>query len=191
VADAAVKGRWFGGLATLAILAAIFWMAYGKGCDQSAGGDVQSVKVGGEWFHLELAADEAVRMKGLGGRTQIDKDGGMLFVFPVARRSSFVMRDCPIDIDIIYLSPEGRVLTTYAMKAEPPRAADGSEGKAGQFGETPESQRYEERLVKYDSRYPTQFVIELRGGRLKELKTPVKEGDKIDLPYEELKKRAK
>jgi len=182
-----------GGIVTLAILGAVFWMAYGKGCDQSAGGDVQSVKVGGEWFHLELAADPAVRMKGLGQRTVIDKDGGMLFVFrdPIHPQSSFVMRDCPIDIDIIYLSPEGRVLTTYTMKAEEPRKADGSEGKVGDFGGTPESDLYEHRLKQYPSRYPTQWVIELRGGRLKELKAPVKEGDKIDLPYEELKKRAK
>jgi uncharacterized protein len=190
VAASIVNGRTLGGTLTLAILAAVFWMAYGKGCDQSAGGNVQSVKIGGEWFHLEVAADEATRMKGLGGRPYIDPDGGMLFVFREPRQSAFVMRDCPIDIDIIYLSREGRILTMYAMKAEPARDADGSEGKAGEVGGTRESSRYEERLKKYDSRYPTQFVIELKGGRLKTLKVPLKEGDKIDLPYEDLKKRA-
>jgi uncharacterized membrane protein (UPF0127 family) len=167
-------------------------MAYGTSCDHSAGANVQSVKIGGEWFHLEVAGDDATRMRGLGGRTEIDKDGGMLFLFSAPHRSAFVMRDCPIDIDIIYLSPEGRVLSMYAMKAEAPRKADGSEGKAGEFGgpQGAPANNYEERLVKYDSRYPLQFAIELRGGRLKELKVPVKEGDKIDLPLEDLKKRA-
>jgi uncharacterized membrane protein (UPF0127 family) len=179
-----VNGRVLGGTATLAILAAVFWMAYGTSCDHSAGANVQSVKIGGEWFHLEVAADDATRMRGLGGRTEIDKDGGMLFLFSAPHHSAFVMRDCPIDIDIIYLSPEGRVLSMYAMKHEDPRKPD--EGQPGTF----DNQKYEERLVKYDSRYPLQFAIELRGGRLKELKVPVKEGDKIDLPLEDLKKRA-
>jgi uncharacterized membrane protein (UPF0127 family) len=187
VASISIVKRYLGGTATLVILGSVFWMAYGTSCDHSAGGNVQSVKIGGEWFHLEVAADDATRMKGLGGRTQIDKDGGMLFLFDAPHRSAFVMRDCPIDIDIIYLSPEGRVLTTYAMKAEPPRAADGSEGQPGTF----DNAIYEGRLVKYDSRYPLQFAIELRGGRLAELRVPVKEGDKIDLPVEDLKKRAK
>jgi uncharacterized membrane protein (UPF0127 family) len=169
----------------VAILAAVFWMAYGTSCDHSAGGNVQTVKIGGEWFHLEVAADDATRMRGLGGRTEIEKNGGMLFLFTEPRRSAFVMRDCPIDIDIIYLSPEGRVLTTYAMKAEPPRGPD--EGQPGTF----DNAKYEGRLKQYDSRYPLQFAIELRGGRLAELKVPVKEGDKIDLPVDDLKKRAK
>jgi uncharacterized protein len=183
--------RWVTGTIVLAVIAAAIVVglgAEGKGCEKS-GGDVQSVKIGGKWFHLEVAATDAVRMKGLGQRDHIDADGGMLFVFAQAinpTNGGFVMRDCPIDIDIIYLNPEGRVGSMYQMKAEPPRGPD--EGKIGDFGQTPESAKYEQRLKKYQSRYPMQFVIELKGGTLPGLS--IKEGDKIDLPYADLKKRA-
>lgn len=183
-----------GGMAAVAAVVAAIVVGSMRGCDERSGGDVQSVKLGGEWFHLEVAAKQSVRMKGLGQRTHIEKDGGMLFVFsrpnPGGSGTGFVMRDCPVDIDIVYLSPEGRVATMYEMKAEPARAADGSEGKIGDLGETPASEKYELRLKRYESRYPYQFVIELAGGRLKTLKTPLKEGDKVDLPYESLKRQA-
>lgn len=180
--------RYIGGVVVMSLVALTFFIALNKGCDGSGGDKVQHVKIGGESFFLEVAADNKTRMKGLGGRTQIDKDGGMLFVMPEIRRSGFVMRDCPIDIDIIYLSPEGRVLQTYTMKAEPPRGPD--EGTVGDTeGRDPNSAKYESRLKAYDSRYPTEFVIELAGGRINSLKVPLKEGDKIDLPYAELKKR--
>jgi uncharacterized membrane protein (UPF0127 family) len=169
-----------------------------KGCQDTAGANVQSVKVGGKWFHLEVAADEPTRMKGLGQRDHIEPDGGMLFVFnnnfPRDFRdgSAFVMRDCPVDIDILYLDPNGRVVKMYAMKAEPPRGADGKdEGKVGEFGETPGGKAYEDRLKKYPSVYPFQFAIELKGGTLEQLKGKVHEGDKIDLPLDDLKRRAK
>lgn len=188
--------RWVTGTIVIAVIATAIVVgmgAEGKGCEKSAGGDVQSVKIGGKWFHLEIAATDAVRMKGLGQRDHIDADGGMLFVFKDQIRPSagFVMRDCPIDIDIIYLNPDGHVVSKYEMKAEKPRNPDGSDGKTGEFGgpsDSPESKHYEERLKKYDSRFPMQYAIELKGGTLPGLS--IKEGDKIDLPYADLKKRA-
>jgi uncharacterized membrane protein (UPF0127 family) len=144
---------------------------------------VQTVKLGGEWFHLEVAADDATRMRGLGGRTTIEPDGGMLFVLPELRETGFVMRDCPIDIDIIYLSAEGRVMTTYEMKAVEPRGE--GEGQPGTF----DNQKYESRLKSYPSHYPTQFVIELAPGTLKRLDGKLRQGDRVDLPYADLKKR--
>ena len=143
---------------------------------------VQSVKLSGKWFHLELALDDAVRMKGLGQREHIEEDGGMLFVFPAARESAFVMRDCPIPIDIIYLDGSGRIVAMHQMQPDPPRGPD--EGKPGQIVD-----KYEKRLKQYPSRFPMQMAIELKGGTLPGLK--LKEGEKVDLPIAELKKRAK
>ena len=49
--------------------------------------------------------------------------------------------------------------------------------------------RYEDRLVRYTSRFPSQIVIELKGGTIQTL--GVKEGDLVQLKAEELKKLAK
>jgi uncharacterized protein len=149
--------------------------------------DVAPVKIAGRTFHLELALDEPTRMKGLGGRSHIEEDGGMLFVFPPGqvRVQSFIMRDCPIDIDIIYCDGAGRVLTTYTMKKEEPRKADGSEGKEGDLNNV----AYETRLARYSSRFPSQFVIELKAGTIQKL--GVKEGDLITFDATGLKRRAK
>lgn len=185
----------FGLIAKIVLAAAAVAIAFAlldtRGCDESASGNVQTVKIGGKWFHLEVAADEPTRMKGLGQRDHIEDDGGMLFVFDsmfprqFPNGSAFVMRDCPTDIDIIYLDANGRVGKMYAMKAEPPRGPD--EGAVGSF----DNQKYESRLKKYPSVYPIQFAIELKGGTLATLEGKIHEGDKIDFPVEELKKRAK
>jgi len=162
-----------------------------KGCEDEAARDVQAVKLGGEWFHLEIADKESVRMKGLGQRTYIAPDGGMLFVFSpdfprkFPQGTGFVMRDCPIDIDIIYLDPNGRITAMHAMKAERPRGE--GEGAVGDLS----NPTYEGRLKSYPSRYAIQGAIELAGGTIeKKLKGKIKEGDKVDLPLEALKKRA-
>lgn len=175
---------WRGGLVVVAA-AAVFAVAFFRGCDEKSDGKVQAVKVGGKWFHLEIADTDEIRMKGLGQRDHIEADGGMLFVFSQPHTTAFVMRDCPIDIDIIYLDQYGKVITSYQMKAEPPRDESKGEGKIGDFNATP----YESRLKPYPSRNPTQFVIEIKGGTLPSLN--IKEGEKIDLPLAALKSRAK
>ncbi len=166
----------------LGVIGAIFAVAFFRGCDTANTGKVQVVKLSGKAFHLEVADTDEVRMKGLGQRDHIEPDGGMLFVFAQPHTSAFVMRDCPIDIDIIYLDQYGKIISMYEMKKEEPRRPD--EGKIGEVNEA-----YERRLKKYDSRFPLQFAIEIKGGTLPSLN--LKEGEKIDLPVEALKKRAK
>lgn len=142
------------------------------------------VTIAGKTFKLEPALDDATRMKGLGGRTEIEADGGMIFVFPQAAVRHFVMRDCPVPIDIMFLDGAGRVLVTHAMVPEEPRRPD--EPKPT---EPYERDPYEARLHQYSSRFPTAIAIELKGGTIKEL--GVKPGDKIELDIESLKKRAR
>ena len=43
----------------------------------------------------------------------------MLFAFPDARERQFVMRDCLIPLDIVFLDPGGRVIRTAHMPLEP------------------------------------------------------------------------
>lgn len=149
-------------------------------------GDVefQRVRLDGRMFRLEIADTPEKRFKGLSHRTEIPENGGMLFIFPRehVRVQQFVMRDCSVDIDIIYLDPSGRIVAMHEMKVEPPRGPD--EGKPGEINE-----KYERRLKAYSSRYPAQFVIEIKGGTLPKMQ--LKEGDKVDLPLAALKARAR
>ena len=193
---ALVSGGHGGLISTVAFAAFVSFAAALGGCEEEGpvSANVVPVKIAGETFHLELAADNPTRMKGLGSRTTIAPDGGMLFVFTPSQRmvQNFVMRDCPTDIDIMYLDGAGRVLTTYTMKMEPPRKADGSEGKEGEFGTasgTAPSDAYEKRLPRYSSRFPSPFVIELAPGTIQKL--GVKEGDQVAFDTAGLKRRAR
>ena len=134
------------------------------------------VVLDGKKFHLELALDQDTRFKGLSGRTEIPADGGMLFVFPQPVTTAFVMRDCPVPIDIIFLDGAGRVVATHQMTIDPRKAGESDAD-------------YENRLKKYPSNFAAQFVIELKGNTLDAVK--VKKSDKIELDIAELKKRAK
>ena len=123
------------------------------------------VMIGGERFTLEVARDPVTQFRGLGGRTLIDSHGGMLFIFPAPHATAFVMRDCPIPIDIAFLDAEGRVIAIHEMQPEAPRGADES------------VTAYESRLRQYPSGLPALFAIETAGGRLRAL--GLKGGDRL------------
>jgi len=133
------------------------------------------VKIAGQVFHLDAAVDDASRVKGLGGREVIPEDGGMVFMFPSRSVLSFLMRDCPVAIDVAFLDDVGRVLTMHEMPPEEPQR----EGES--------AYDYDMRLKKYSSRYPCRLVVEVAGGTLRKL--GVKEGDKMELDIEGLKRR--
>lgn len=130
----------------------------------------QTVALGDRTFTLELALDDATRFQGLSDRAFIAPDGGMLFVFAEPRMMEFVMRRCLVPIDIAFVDARGFVTATHAMQVEP-------------------YDRSDYQLKKYGSRYAAQFAIEVAGGTLAEL--GVRAGDRIDLPYADLKARAK
>jgi len=129
------------------------------------------VEIGERTFELELALTPGERYQGLSDREHIPADGGMLFVFPDdrVRVQRFVMRQCLVPIDIIFLDPGQRIVAMHEMQVEP--------------YDTPEGQ-----LTPYASRYPAQYAIELAGGTLREL--GLSEGERIDLPAERLKAAA-
>lgn len=130
-----------------------------------------------ETFRLEVAATPDEIATGLMGREEIAADGGMLFVYDRAMLRSFWMKNCLVDIDIMFLDSEGKVVKTWAMKAEPPRRA----------GES--MTRYENRLRMYSSVRPAQFAIELRAGTIKRL--DIREGDLIDAEWKRIAKLAR
>jgi uncharacterized membrane protein (UPF0127 family) len=130
-----------------------------------------SVTVGGKTYALETALTPSKQFQGLSGRTDIPADGGMVFVFPRAEERYFVMRDCPVPIDIVFLDAKMRVTAWHEMKPETPRTEAEKSG--------PAAQAYEQRLVKYHSKFPAQYVLEFKGGTVKGLN--LKEGQVIEL----------
>lgn len=117
--------------------------------------------IAGEEFSLEIAADEAARENGLMDRDWIDNHGGMMFIWPAAESRSFWMKNCPIDIDLMFLDSNGRIVAVHAMVAEP----------AQRVGESDDD--YSARLKLYPSRKPAQFAVELKAGSIKRLKLTV------------------
>ncbi|HVZ94106.1 MAG TPA: DUF192 domain-containing protein [Phycisphaerales bacterium] len=146
-------------------------------CEPKAPDGKTTVKIAGKAFQLDEALDELTRMKGLGGRASIPDDGGMIFVFPSIQVMQFVMRDCPVAIDVAFLDNSGRVLVFHEMTPEDPR-------KPGES-----KQAYEDRLKRYSSRFPARIAVETQGGMMKKL--GLKAGDIIQFDKDSLLKRAK
>ncbi len=151
--------------------------ASAAGCHrgQSISGTEQVI-IAGEPFHLEVASDDSTRTKGLMGRTEIASDGGMLFIFPTAQERQFWMGYCLVDIDLMFLDPNGRVTAIHTMNVEDPRKEAESESD------------YSARLANYPSVYAAQFAIELRAGSIERLGVNV--DDKIELDLARLKAMA-
>ena len=66
---------------------------------------------GGVSLTIDYATTEAAREKGLGGRTSIPSDYGMLFVFPKDDVYGFWMKDMLVPIDIFWLDDKGQVIS--------------------------------------------------------------------------------
>ena len=107
-------------------------------------------------FLVEIADDDAERERGLMYRPPLEDDRGMLVQFPAAREQSFWMKNTPSSLDIIYIDPQGRIVS-IAAHATP-------------YSETP-----------LPSNGPANGVLELRAGRAQEI--GAKPGDRIKHPF--------
>ncbi|MDO9227365.1 MAG: DUF192 domain-containing protein [Pseudomonadota bacterium] len=66
--------------------------------------------IGGQRYTVEVAATTATRERGLSGHERLAADAGMWFVFPEAGMPGFWMRGMRFPIDLIWVSPERKVL---------------------------------------------------------------------------------
>ncbi len=158
-------------MARLALILGLVFCAT-AGCDgirSRAQAVTVQIAIGGEPFTMDVSADDASRIRGLEGVTEIPPDGGMIFIFPDSQVRSFLMRNCLTDIDVMFLDPQGRVTAVHTMPVEPPRRADEAQPA------------YERRLPLYASGYPAQFAIELRAGTLDRLGVEVNSKIPLDL----------
>ena len=128
-------------------------------------------------FKLEIAKDLIARRDGLMHREAINKNEGMIFIFPDAQERSFWMKNCLIPIDIIFLDSRGTVTAVHAMLSEPPKTNNESDFV------------YEQRLSHYWSYGPARFAIEFSAGTIQELELRV--NDHVDLDLQELKRIAR
>ena len=70
----------------------------------------QTIQVGGRDVHVTIADTISSRERGLGDRTGLAPDEGMLFVFASDAKYGFWMKDMHFPIDILWLSGRGEVL---------------------------------------------------------------------------------
>ncbi|MGB0508027.1 MAG: DUF192 domain-containing protein [Pikeienuella sp.] len=60
-------------------------------------------------FSVEVADTYESRAQGLMHRTEMPDDHGMFFVYPVAERITFWMKNTPMSLDIIFVSRQGTI----------------------------------------------------------------------------------
>ena len=65
--------------------------------------DFKLIEVGQEKIKVEIADTIAKQVRGLGGRVSLERDEGILFIYPDYRRPSFWMKDMNFPLDIIWI----------------------------------------------------------------------------------------
>ena len=111
-------------------------------------------QISGQIINLEVAKTPKEQAMGLMYRTELADDRGMLFLFDPPRKVNFWMKNCKISLDMIFI--RSGVVKAIALDV-PPCVADP--------------------CPMYGSGVPIDQVIEVRGGRIREL--GLKVGDRI------------
>lgn len=147
----------------MAILAACLVVAAcaGAGAPKDANGNplealTITTSTGEHQFMVEIADDDAERQRGLMFREPLADDRGMLFQFPDVAERGFWMRNTPSPLDIIYIDPNGRIVSIVR------NAAPNSDEVLPSNG-------------------PASGVLELRAGRAAEI--GAQPGDKVRHPF--------
>lgn len=81
----------------------------------SAGMPVSQLKISGHTLFAEVAHTQAARSQGLMYRQSMEKDSGMLFVFPEAGRHSMWMMNTDIPLSVAFLDEKGVILNIADM----------------------------------------------------------------------------
>ena len=148
-------------------------------CGPSMPQEPVPLKIGERTFSMRLACDPASRERGLGGVRDLPENEGMIFAFPQRSVRAFWMKDCFIDLDIVFVDDRSRVVDLGQMKAESARGTDESQAA------------YEIRLQAgaARSRNPARFVLEFAAGTIDAIGLSI--GDRVEFDAETLKSVAK
>ena len=114
--------------------------------------------IGGETFEIELAFTQKTRAQGLMFRESIGKNEGMFFVFQRPSIQQFYMKNCRVDLDILFIKEDGHIDKVAHMTVPLP----------GQ------------KLKHYRSQTQVRFVLELASGTCNRLN--LQPGQILELP---------
>jgi uncharacterized membrane protein (UPF0127 family) len=91
------------------------WQAKPKPASVAASAKLDTVEIltsrGRVKFTVELAVTKAEQQRGLMFRKSLAPDRGMLFPYNPPQRAAFWMKNTLIPLDILYIAPDGRVLS--------------------------------------------------------------------------------
>lgn len=86
---------------------------------------VKTMTVGSKSIQVEIANTESLREKGLSGRSSLDTNNGMLFVFDTKQVVPiFWMKDMQIPLDMIWISGDKIVKIDKKISAPPANTPD-------------------------------------------------------------------
>lgn len=117
------------------------------------------IKIGTRAIRVEIADTESKRQRGLMFRKKLDKDTGMLFIFPHEQPLSFWMKNTFIDLDIGFFDRHKKLINIVQMEAV--------------------KSEMDQSLPSYSSERPAQYALEVPKFWFKENK--IKLGTKLHL----------
>jgi len=146
-------------------------------CTAQTGIPREKLKFFGEEWNTELCLDETSRATGMGARTDFPLNTAMLFAYSKPDLLSFWMKDCLIDMDMVFVDAEGKISALHEAKRQPLRTRGQS------------LDAYESGLKRYSSNRRAKYCIELPAGTIKRLKPSL--GQKIEIDWASIDARAK
>lgn len=81
-------------------------------------GQKVDIQIDSQTYQLEVAQSDSARAKGLSGRTKLDDNAGMLFVFETDDYHSFWMKNTLIPLEILWLDDNFKVIDKQEMAVE-------------------------------------------------------------------------
>ncbi|OGD56527.1 hypothetical protein A2V71_02380 [Candidatus Berkelbacteria bacterium RBG_13_40_8] len=115
------------------------------------------VIINNKTIDVEVALTESQREKGLSGRTELDVNSGMLFVFPKSDIHTFWMKETKIPLDIIWID-EGKVVEIMTLDPQ-----------------------IDDQTPSYTPKNKANFVLEVNAGMASE--DNIKVGDEVKIKY--------
>lgn len=81
----------------------------------------ETIIVGDKEYDVAVADTPELRKKGLEPYSYLKDDEGMLFVFDEETTDYFTMKNCGINLDIVFIDSEGEVIQVSSVKAYDPK----------------------------------------------------------------------
>lgn len=77
----------------------------------------ETIIVGDKEYDVAVADTPELRKKGLEPYSYLRDDEGMIFIFDEETTDYFTMKNCAIDLDIVFIDSEGEVIQVSSVKA--------------------------------------------------------------------------